>query len=196
MNLLEYQLRQAVKCMEAAGVDYALLGGIAVSIYSEPRMTRDIDINIALNMEDTAEFLKKARKYGFRPIPPNINKFVKETAVIPMKFSKRGTIGRFDFIIAQNPIEFAGIQRARFKKIYGVKLKIVTAEDLLLHKLLSDRPIDREDALGILLRQGKKLDMRYINTWLKKIAKSSSALHLLKEFKELVKNTKAFYEKV
>ncbi len=96
----------------------------------------------------------------------------------------------------QNPIEFAGIQRARFKKIYGVKLKIVTAEDLLLHKLLSDRPIDREDARGILLRQGKKLDLRYITVWLKKIAKSNCARHLLKEFKELVKNAKAIYERV
>jgi hypothetical protein len=195
MNLLEYQLNQAVKCLKEAGIDYALLGGIAVSIYSAPRMTQDIDINIVLNMEDTAEFLRKARKYGFRPIPTDINKFIKETGVIPMKFSKRGIIGRFDFIIAQNPIEFAGIQRARFKKIYGVKLKIVTAEDLLLHKLLSDRPIDREDARGILLRQGKKLDMRYITAWLKKIAKSSFARRLLKEFEELVKNAKVIYKR-
>ncbi len=48
MNLLEYQLKQAAKCLEEAEIDYALLGGIAVSIYSEPRMTRDIDINIVL----------------------------------------------------------------------------------------------------------------------------------------------------
>lgn len=186
-NSLKYQLKRLVNFLEEAGVDYAVLGGIAVSVYSEPRMTQDIDLNIILDMDDVAEFLKKSRKYGFRPVPPDINKFVKETGVIPMRFFKNGVAGKFDFIIAQNPVEFAGIKRARLKSIWGVKVKIVTAEDLLLHKLLSDRPRDREDARGIILRQGEKLDLEYVGTWLKKIDKLSPARYLLKEFKELVK---------
>lgn len=187
INSFKYQLRQLVDFLEKTGVDYAVLGGIAVSVYSEPRMTQDIDLNIVLNMNDLKAFLEKSRKYGFRPIPPNIHKFVNETGVIPMRFFKRGVAGKFDFIIAQNPIEFAGIKRARFKKILDVRVKIVAAEDLLLHKLLSDRPRDREDAQGIILRQGEKLDLEYVDTWLKKIDKLSPARHLLKEFKELVK---------
>ena len=187
-NSFKYQLRHLVNFLEEIEVDYAVLGGIAVSVYSEPRMTQDIDLNIVLDMDDLAEFLRKSRKYGFRPVPPNINKFVNETGVIPMKFFKGGVAGKFDFIIAQNPVEFAGIKRARFKKILDVRVKIVAAEDLLLHKLLSDRPRDREDAQGIILRQGEKLDLEYVGTWLKKIDKLTSARHLLKEFKELVKN--------
>ena len=188
INSFKYQLRQLVDFLEEAGIDYAVLGGIAVSVYSEPRMTQDIDLNIVLDMNDLKEFLGKSRKYGFRPIPPNINKFVNETGVVPMRFFKDGVAGKFDFIIAQNPIEFAGIKRARSKKILDVRVKIVTAEDLLLHKLLSDRPRDREDAQGIILRQGEKLDLEYIITWLAKIDKLSPARHLLKEFKKLLKN--------
>lgn len=187
MNSFEYQLRQLVKFLDDAKIDYAVLGGIAVSVYSEPRMTRDIDLNVVLNMNDLSAFLKKSRGYGFRPIPPDINNFVKETGVIPMRFYKGGVAGKFDFIIAQNPIEFAGVKRARFKKILNVRVKIVTAEDLLLHKLFSDRPRDREDARGILLRQGKKLDLEYVGAWLKKTSGLGPLRHLLKEFKELVK---------
>ena len=190
INSFEFQLRQAVDFLEEAGLEYALLGGIAVSLYSEPRMTQDIDLNIALDVKDLDVFLKKSRKYGFRPIPSNINKFVKETAVIPMRFSKGGIAGKFDFIIAQNPIEFAGIKRACFKKILGVRVRIVSAEDLLLHKLLSDRPRDREDARGIIARQGAKLNLKYISTWLNKIDKLSPARRLLDELKELLKESR------
>ena len=76
--------------LKEAGLEYAVLGGIAVSLYSESRMTQDIDLNIAFDVKDLDVFLKKSRKYGFRPIPSNINKFVKETAVIPMCFLKEG----------------------------------------------------------------------------------------------------------
>jgi hypothetical protein len=134
MESFKYQLGQLAKFLEKSRIDYAVLGGIAVSVYSEPRMTQDID-----------------------------------------------------FIIAQNPIEFAGIKRARLKSIWGVKVKIVTAADLFVHKFLSERPRDREDARGIILRQGRKLDLEYVDAWLKKIDKLSPARHLHKEFKELVK---------
>ncbi len=188
MNTFAYQLRELSKFLKEARVDYAVLGGIAVSVYSEPRMTQDIDLNIILDIKDLAEFLKKSRDYGFLPLPTDIHKFVKETGVIPMKFSKSGVIGRFDFIIAQNLIEFAGIKRAGFKKIYNVNVKIVTAEDLLLHKLLSERPRDHEDARGILLRQGKKLNLEYVSAWLKKIDKLIIKRRLFKEFNELIKS--------
>ena len=167
-NSFRYQLRHLVDFLEEAVVDYAVLGGIAVSIYSEPRMTQDIDLNIVLGMNDLKRVLGKIPKIRFSAGTSNINKFVNETGVVPMRFFKNGVAGKFDFIIAQNPIEFAGIKRAHFKKILDVRVKIVTAEDLLLHKLLSDRPRDREDARGIILRQGEKLDLKYVGTWLKK----------------------------
>lgn len=192
MNPFAYQLRQLAKFLKDAGVDYAVLGGIAVSVYSEPRMTQDIDLNIIMDIKDLSVFLKKSREYGFLPIPLDITRFVKETGVIPMKFSKSGVIGRFDFIIAQNPIEFAGIKRASFKKIYNVNVKLVTAEDLLLHKLLSERPRDREDVRGIIVRQGKKLNQEYVASWLKKIDKLLIKRRLLKEFNELIKSVGSF----
>ncbi|MBI5416269.1 MAG: hypothetical protein HZA29_05590 [Candidatus Omnitrophica bacterium] len=118
MGSFKYQLSRLAKFLKESRIDYAVLGGIAVSVYSEPRMTRDIDLNIVLKMENLSQFLKKAREHGFQPIASGIKKF---------------------------------------------------AEDLLLHKLLSDRPRDREDARGIILRQGGKLDMEYVGTWLKKV---------------------------
>ena len=186
MNSLELQLKELVKLLSATRINYALLGGIAVSVYGEPRLTADIDVNITLDKEEIENFLKKAKKYGFYPIPSNIRKFIKETGVIPMRFSKGEVVGRCDFIIAENEIEYSGINRARLKKIGSIKVKIVSPEDLIVHKLTSNRPRDIEDARGILIRQGKRLDIEYINRWLQIIAKANHKPELLKLFKSLL----------
>jgi hypothetical protein len=44
---LYQELRTIAAALEAASVGYALVGGIAVSIYATPRATKDIDILVA-----------------------------------------------------------------------------------------------------------------------------------------------------
>lgn len=186
MNPLEFQFKQLVKLMKSARIDYAVLGGIAVSIYGEPRLTFDIDINIILDNDKIDDFLKKAKMYGFLPLPSHIKRFIKATGVIPMKFLKNKVTGKCDFIIAQNILECLCIKRAALKKIYSTKVKLITPEDLVIHKITSQRPRDLEDLQGILIRQRGKLDIRYITYWLKKIAEANQKPELLRLFKNLL----------
>jgi hypothetical protein len=103
-----------------------------------------------------------------------------------MKFSKNKVLGRCDFIIAQNALEYSGIKRARLKKIYSTKIKLISPEDLVIHKITSNRPRDIEDAEGILNRQRGKLDLHYIIFWLKKISEANKKPELLHLFKKLI----------
>ena len=185
-NPLEFQLKQIRELTSQLKIEYTILGGLAVSVYGEPRLTLDIDVNIILDNGKINTFLKKAKKYGFSPIPSKIKKFIKTTGVIPMKFSKNKVVGKCDFIIAQNPLEYSGIKRARLKKLYSIKLKLITPEDLVIHKITSQRPRDIEDLTGILIRQKGKLDLHYINLWLKKISKVNKKPELLHLFKKLI----------
>lgn len=186
INPLEFQLKQIKRLTSKLKIEYAVLGGVAVSIYSEPRLTFDIDVNIILEDEKIDGFLKKAKNYGFSPMPSKIKRFIKTTGVIPMKFSKNKVTGRCDFIIAQNPLEYSGIKRARTKNIYSTRIKLISPEDLIIHKITSQRPRDMEDVEGILLRQKGKLDLRYINFWLKKISKANRKPQILELFKDLM----------
>lgn len=186
MNSIELQLKYLSKLLKTMNVDYAIIGGIAVSVYGEPRATFDIDVSIIFNIGDIDFFLKSAKKYGFTPLPSNIERFVKTTAVIPMRFSKDDIFGRCDFIIAQNSLEFSAIKRARFKELFSMKIKLITPEDLVLHKITSSRARDLEDLQGLLIRQFGKLDMEYINSWLKKVASVNKQPKLLKLFKKLL----------
>ncbi|MCX5686925.1 MAG: nucleotidyltransferase [Candidatus Omnitrophica bacterium] len=187
MSPLIIQLIEAVRLVNAMKVDYAVLGGLAVNLYGEPRFTADVDMNIMLEKEKLQAFIQKARKFGFSPACANLTMFIKKTGVIPMNFSKRGVRGRCDFIIAENELEKAALGRAVIRKTGSIKAKFVSPEDLIVHKIISLRPHDREDVRGILIRQFGKLDMRYIKNWLAKLDKMDKNLNSLALLNRLTK---------
>lgn len=55
MSQLTAALTRAIADLNAVGADWALIGGLAVSVRSEPRFTRDIDIAIAVTGDKDAE---------------------------------------------------------------------------------------------------------------------------------------------
>lgn len=188
MSSLEVQLRKLIECLSGQRIKYIILGGIAVSIYGEPRLTADIDVNIIFDKNKISEFLKHAKKYGFYPVFPDTENIAKETGVIPMNFIKGKTTGNCDIIIAENQLEYTGIKRGRLKKTGSIKVRLISPEDLIIHKIASSRARDAEDINGILIRQKGRLDIKYIQHWLKKIDKANKSSRTYKSFKDLLKN--------
>lgn len=188
MTFLELQLKSLVEFLTEEKIKYVILGGIAVSIYGEPRLTADIDVNIVFDKGKIDGFLKRAKRYGFYSSTSNVKRIAKKTGVIPLSFVRRNVSGRCDIIIAENPLEYTAIRRCKIKKIDGIKIRIVSPEDLIIHKITSSRPRDLEDLRGILIRQRGKLDIKYVNYWLKKIDKANKKVHLYRLFGKLRKN--------
>ncbi|MBN2097757.1 MAG: nucleotidyltransferase [Candidatus Omnitrophica bacterium] len=187
MNYLEIQLKALTECLSEQKIKYVILGGIAVSLYGEPRLTADIDVNVILEKEKLGEFLRNARRYGFYPVFTNELEIIEETGVIPLKFIRGKIKGKTDIIIAENILEYNAIKRGRIKKISSIQVRLVSPEDLIIHKLTSTRPRDFEDLRGILWRQKGKLDIKYIRYWLKKIDETDKKVRLYKLFNQLLK---------
>lgn len=61
---LPAELARIVERLEAAGIPYALVGGLAVSIYAVPRATEDIDLLLA--REDLDRTVSELSALGFR----------------------------------------------------------------------------------------------------------------------------------
>ncbi len=59
------ELRRVAEALDAAGVNYALAGGLAVSIYTVPRATEDIDLLLALS--DLERASAALTPLGFEP---------------------------------------------------------------------------------------------------------------------------------
>ena len=50
-----------------------------------------------------------------------------------------------------------------FDPVAGTNVRLCAAEDLVLHKLASERPRDREDVEGVIVRQAGALDREYLD---------------------------------
>lgn len=51
-------LRDVSRRLERAGIEFMLTGSVAMSYYSQPRMTRDIDLVVSLNEAQAEEFFR------------------------------------------------------------------------------------------------------------------------------------------
>ena len=76
-----------------------------------------------------------------------------------------------DLILAGLPYEEQAIARAREVMVAGVPVRICAAEDLILHKLVSERARDHEDVEGVILRQAAALDRAYLDPWVERLAR-------------------------
>lgn len=61
---LHVEMRGIVAALDAAGIAYALVGGLAVSIYAAPRATEDVDL--LLGREQLLPAVESLTSLGFR----------------------------------------------------------------------------------------------------------------------------------
>jgi predicted nucleotidyltransferase len=67
VSQLENVLRGLADCLREMRLPWALIGGLAVSVRTEPRFTRDIDISVAVPDDAAAEdLIRQFRSRGFR----------------------------------------------------------------------------------------------------------------------------------
>jgi hypothetical protein len=53
-----------LKCLNAAGVSYLIVGGYAVMIHSEPRYTKDLDIWVEMAPDNAEKLVAALRSFG------------------------------------------------------------------------------------------------------------------------------------
>ena len=144
-------------------IPYMIIGGQAVILYGEPRLTRDIDITIGAGPEKLPEILKVLSELSLRPLPEDPSAFVKKTMVLPALEESSGI--RVDFIFSFSPYEREALRRAKKVFINQAEVNFASLEDIIIHKLFAGRARDLEDVKNIVLKNpGFNLD--YIKKWL------------------------------
>lgn len=140
------------RLLDDAGIRYALIGGHAVNLWLEPRLTADIDLTIAAQTSDRlrevlhAAGLRLDRVLGESPSGPDFARFVGAGFTVEVQVAKTA----FQRDVLARAIDRDG-------------LRVATPEDLIVFKLIADRPKDQVDLLGLVALEG--LDWRYIEAW-------------------------------
>jgi predicted nucleotidyltransferase len=163
---------------------YMIIGGQAVLLYGEPRLTRDIDITLGVDIDHLDELLEAIKEVPLEPLVDDAPGFVEKTMVFPAIYEP--TSVRVDFIFSFTPYEAEAIKRAKQVKIFDAEIAFASVEDLIIHKIFAGRPRDLEDVRLILLKN-ISMDVSYIEKWLREMDTATDKNLFLTTFQQLRK---------
>ncbi len=161
-------LQKTVKRLEKLGIEYYITGSMASNYYGLPRLTHDLYIVIMLDSNKVLEIVEIF----------SVDSHVSEEG-IQEAFAGSGMFNiidletgfKVDFWLYRGS-EFDESCFAREVKVLlsdDLSGWIATPEDVVLHKLywntISPSERQRNDARGVLLVQGERIDKEYLRQW-------------------------------
>jgi len=161
--MFDHLLSSIGRALDEAGITYMVIGGQAVLLYGEPRLTRGIDITLGIDAGSLDRLLTLTHRLGFQPAIKDPATFVSKTNVLPVADAASGI--RIDFIFSSTPYEAAALARTVVRILEGHPVRYAAVEDVIIHKLFAGRARDLEDIRGI-LRRRPGLDGKYLQLWL------------------------------
>ncbi len=181
-------LKRVIDFLKEYNIPFTVIGGIANAVRGRPRATEDIDLKVLIRGRTIAEFRQLAESRFAPHRRPWLGKA--ESALIISIEIEPGAV--VDMLAAVFPYEEQAIQRAEPIEVDGVSLPICTAEDLIIHKAISNREQDWIDIEGVLIRQRGKLDLAYVFHWLAQFAEALENPEILTRFDQLCKEMEEF----
>lgn len=161
-------LRDVTKRLSTAGIQYMLTGSFALNYYAEPRMTRDIDLVVALSPKDAESVVALFEDDYYVPRNAVVRGITNQSL---FNIIHSDSVFKVDCIIRKNTeyrrLEFERRQQVEFDDI---KIWIVSKEDLIISKLLwakdSHSDFQLRDVKN-LLKSGYDAD--YLKTWTRRL---------------------------
>jgi hypothetical protein len=171
---------------EARGWRFCFIGGIAVQRWSNPRFTHDADMTLLTGIGAEENFIDPLLAQ-FRERSPGEREFAFVQRVVRLSSS---TGVPLDVALGALPFEERTIERASRWKARRGDAAIITcsADDLLVHKAFAGRGQDWVDLEGIVMRQGRKLNVDQIWTELRPLVE-------LKEEPEILTKLQAIFDR-
>ncbi len=155
MTDFESAARTTTSRLDALGVDHALVGGFAVSMWCEPRFTRDVDLVVAVEGDDTAERIVNALVQDGHEV---LSVVEHETAarLASVRLALGGGDDLVDLLFASSGIEGEiAAASERVEVLPGLMLAVATVGHLIALKLLASddraRPQDAVDLRALMV---------------------------------------------
>jgi hypothetical protein len=162
-------LRHVWLVLQSTNFPAAVVGGIAMAAWKYVRATRDIDLLISIDTGHLEQLLERLAEAGIRtksdpPLTP-----LGHVDVIPLLYEPPGTFleVQIDILVARSEYCRMALQRRIATQLpdLDIKIAVLACEDVILHKLLAGRIIDRADSAALLRANRKSLDLEYLHRW-------------------------------
>jgi hypothetical protein len=136
------ELRSVLAALDQAGVDYALVGGLAVAVWGAPRATKDIDLLVRSESLSRAVAAVRAGGFTLAALPFEFKDGTTFQRV--SKVDQDGDLMTVDFIVVDRNLETAWASRTRLP-FADRDVVVISRQALIAMKALAARPQDIAD---------------------------------------------------
>jgi Nucleotidyl transferase AbiEii toxin, Type IV TA system len=147
---VESALRRAAADLSAIKVQWALIGGLAISVRSVPRFTKDLDFAVAVAGDPEAEdVVHRLRRRGYRPVEVLEQDYVERLSGV--RLAHGGSDVVVDLLFASSGIEGEVVASAtRLEVLPQLTAPVATTGHLIALKVLAGRNQDLTDLEGLI----------------------------------------------
>ncbi|MDZ7696570.1 MAG: nucleotidyl transferase AbiEii/AbiGii toxin family protein [Deltaproteobacteria bacterium] len=159
---MELDYIQIFKELNKFGIDYLVVGGLAVNFYGIPRMTYDIDLMIFPEPDNILKMVEKLKTWGYKtkvPVDPRDladeaqrKRWIKEKGMKAMSFySDESPLAEIDLLF-DLAIPYVDLKkRAVSFELEGEKIPTISIHDLIELKKQAGRKQDLSDVAHLRL---------------------------------------------
>ena len=141
------KLEETIRILHGAGVEFVVIGGVAMGLQGSAHLTRDIDFCYARTPKNI-ELLAKALE-PFRPVlrgaPPGLPfRFDAKTIANGLNFTLTTDLGDLDFLGEVSGLGFFQevLAMTDVRNVGGVNCRVLSIEGLIKSKIAAGRPRD------------------------------------------------------
>ncbi len=183
MTDLSDVIENIARLFESLNVQYAIMGGIAVRAYGIPRATYDVDFTAAVEEKNLPGLFEGVQALGYTVPDPYLAGWRDEIGGMKLLKFRVHLQGRgidIDVFLAESAFQDEVLNRRCRLKLNGIEVWLVSPEDLILLKLIANRPRDIADIGDVLFMQGQ-LDLSYLQSWAGQLKISERLANALKD---------------
>ncbi|MDQ2926781.1 MAG: hypothetical protein ABI330_19665 [Caldimonas sp.] len=144
------------EAMDAATVEYVLVGGLAVSLQGAIRGTLDVDVALAMDDANLARFIAAARAMGLSPLLPvpidaladaaQIDRWFREKNMLAFSLREATPAGLVVDVLVRPVVPFTELRSAAVVKMLGsARIPVASVQHLIALKSGTGRSIDELD---------------------------------------------------
>ncbi len=184
MKKIEEILEAVTDFLNSEGIDYVIVGGIAVIVYGNPRTTADIDLIVKLDEEGIEDFAEYLQGRGFLADIRDMRQAFKEKTHFSAE--EKDSLFRLDIKGVYREKEKITLRNRKKVEYDGITMYVASPEDTIANKLYYGSEQDVEDAESIYVRQEGGLDQEYLEERCEAVGVKEKLEKMKKEIEQLM----------
>ena len=171
--------------LEPMGLPMAIMGGLALAVWKYVRATHAVDLLVGINQSQTGALIRRLNAAGFRctRTPPVMS--LGSIEILQLEYEPEDALMavQVDLLLVDTAYHRQALQRRVAVDLpdFGSSYSVLSCEDLIVHKLLAGRIIDRADAASLVRANCPELDVDYLLTSARQLKLENELLEIWDE---------------